>query len=1097
MPIKADSLLTLESDMSRNSTILNINNSTISLSKEGKKHQNSHKTTGKSSTKLVANIEGGEQLISVACRIRPLTEEEILEGSTLIGHKVADDNMIVLMDPLEDSADILRANRSREKQFVFDMVLDARSTQQDVYEGTTKGLLGGVLDGYNATVFAYGATGAGKTYTMLGTEEEPGVMFRTLHDLFIEISKKSDDLMYQVSLSYLEIYNELIRDLLSPSNGFLELREDAKGGVQVAGISELIADTPEEVMYMLHKGNKERTQEPTKANKTSSRSHAVLQVNIKQRNKARKHQQEIRLGKLYMIDLAGSERAAQTQNTGKRMVEGAHINRSLLALGNCINALSEKGSTKYVNYRDSKLTRILKDSLGGNSKTVMIAHVSPASIHFEESRNTLVYADRAKYIRTKLRRNVIDVSYHISQYQQIIQELAHEISTLKDQRHELESRISHLDPRMGLINNEDKLKLEEALKLRESLLQAFKMQISLRKKVLELDNAIMDLNIEVDRHNKIIDNSDSTRREENGDSVLNSKEELKVVEQDKDELEVKRTDAMRELDQCKAKTRKLRDIASKKLTNQEQKEILSLLLKNFEFEIKNIEMQANIFKRDFKLREQDMVILRLEQHRSLCDTLIFQQRRLIIDNNLQIPHDLDELYFLYSRDINDGQLMKDVTGIGSSGRSSGSLMSAATSPKPSGNTFLTQIQEESSVTPSMFDDDFNYLSKIQPKKGENPWSKKTTNKQHDQEKIFQMSNKVPHKVNKSGNSNNKQQIMNAGNFISGNGRGGFDVTNAGPQTTYVTNKDNKNNISMLSASTNDSNANNNIEVIIEKANNQTNNKQLTAKTYNTRNDGGFNPKATVAPGQVLNINTNQRNQPESKKLTQGIAAIAAQRKANQHHKELMQEMQQTNEGLTVSSLAKHDQLSIMFPQNNNNVGMSEYLFEKKNSVLTDGSVKAKKQVKIKDIVQYKLPSDNTYLSDDVALNISKKNGTQGIRKTSLDSPIGLSKMDESANKKAAPSVFSSNANNNKKNKNRSKSNNYAQITNQGFNMNANKTNANNFSINNLTTINTGSSNEKSNINNKTTPKESKIPPSIPNYSKGINISISGTSVLNK
>lgn len=147
----------------------------------------------------------------------------------------------------------------------------------------------------------------------------------------------------------------------------------------------------------------------------------------------RTHTQEVRLGKLYMIDLAGSERAAQTQNTGKRMVEGAHINRSLLALGNCINALSmtyfynyfnfhwvnksellikiyiknvkkgEKGSSKYVNYRDSKLTRILKDSLGGNSKTVMIAHISPASIHFEESRNTLVYADRAKYIKTKVK----------------------------------------------------------------------------------------------------------------------------------------------------------------------------------------------------------------------------------------------------------------------------------------------------------------------------------------------------------------------------------------------------------------------------------------------------------------------------------------------------------------------------------------------------------------------------------------------------------------------------------------------------------------------------------------------------------------------
>ena len=193
----------------------------------------------------------------------------------------------------------------------------------------------------NSNLFSFFSSYSIQIIAMLGTEEEPGIMFRTLHDLFIEISN-TQDLTYQVSMSYLEVYNELIRDLLSPASGFLELREDAKGGVQVAGISEQVAETPQEVMYLLHKGNKERTHEPTKANKTSSRSHAVLQVNIKQRNKVRQHSQEIRLGKLYMIDLAGSERAAQTQNTGKRMVEGAHINRSLLALGNCINALSKR-----------------------------------------------------------------------------------------------------------------------------------------------------------------------------------------------------------------------------------------------------------------------------------------------------------------------------------------------------------------------------------------------------------------------------------------------------------------------------------------------------------------------------------------------------------------------------------------------------------------------------------------------------------------------------------------------------------------------------------------------------------------------------------
>jgi kinesin family protein 18/19 len=140
--------------------------------------------------------------------------------------------------------------------------------------------------------------GAGKTYTMLGTENNPGIMYRTLDELFVEIKKFEDKREYQVSMSYLEIYNELIRDLLTPSSTFLELREDAKGTIQVAGLSEIIANTPEEVMEMLHKGNRARTQEPTKANKTSSRSHAVLQVNIKQRDVTRSHTEQVRFGKM-------------------------------------------------------------------------------------------------------------------------------------------------------------------------------------------------------------------------------------------------------------------------------------------------------------------------------------------------------------------------------------------------------------------------------------------------------------------------------------------------------------------------------------------------------------------------------------------------------------------------------------------------------------------------------------------------------------------------------------------------------------------------------------------------------------------------------
>ncbi|KAF1522107.1 Kinesin-like protein KIF19, partial [Eudyptes sclateri] len=309
---------------------------------------------------------------------------------------------VVLMDPSEDPDDILRANRSRENTFVFDVVFDHRATQEEVYVSTTKSLIGGVISGYNATIFAYGPTGAGKTYTMLGTDCEPGIYIRTLDDLFKAPEATTEEMDYRVSMSYLEIYNKVIRDLLNPSSGFLDLREDPRGSLQIAGIMEVSTTNAQEIMQLLMKGNKQHTQEPTAANRTSSRSRAVLQVTVTQKSRRKAIGKEARIGKLFMVDLAGSERAAQNQ--GKRMKEGAHINRSLLALGNCINALSEKGGSRaqFVNFRDSKLTRLLKDSLGGNSRTVMIAHISPASTSFEESRMTLIYAYRAKNIKTQV-----------------------------------------------------------------------------------------------------------------------------------------------------------------------------------------------------------------------------------------------------------------------------------------------------------------------------------------------------------------------------------------------------------------------------------------------------------------------------------------------------------------------------------------------------------------------------------------------------------------------------------------------------------------------------------------------------------------------
>jgi hypothetical protein len=271
---------------------------------------------------------------------------------------------------------------------------------------------------------------------MLGTEDDPGIMPLTLQELFNKIDEYSSEREYKVKLWYLEIYNENIRDLLSSTDEYLDLREDPNKGVSVANISELNVTSCKDIMQILKRGNKNRTQEATNANETSSRSHAILQVQVEYKEKATGLDAEIKIGKLSLIDLAGSERASATQNRGIRLIEGANINRSLLTLGNCINALceaSEKGTKPYVPYRDSKLTRLLKDSLGGNSRTVMIANVSPSVTTFDDTYNTLKYANRAKNIKTHVQRNVLNVQYHISNYNNVINNLKNEISDLKVQ----------------------------------------------------------------------------------------------------------------------------------------------------------------------------------------------------------------------------------------------------------------------------------------------------------------------------------------------------------------------------------------------------------------------------------------------------------------------------------------------------------------------------------------------------------------------------------------------------------------------------------------------------------------------------------------
>ncbi len=304
-----------------------------------------------------------------------------------------------------------------------------------MYEATTRNLLDSVLDGYNATVFAYGATGCGKTHTITGTVQEPGVIFLTMQELFERIGEREDKVT-EVCLSYLEIYNETIRDLLVPggSKQGLMLREDANQAVSVAGLSSHRPQNVQEVMDMIVRGNEYRTMSPTEANATSSRSHAVLQINVSQKDRNADVNEPHTMATLSIIDLAGSERASATKNRGERLIEGANINKSLLALGGCINALCDPRKRNHVPYRNSKLTRLLKFSLGGNCKTVMIVCVSPSSAHFDETHNTLRYANRAKNIQTKVTRNVYNVNRHVKDFLVKIDEQMALINELRQQQ---------------------------------------------------------------------------------------------------------------------------------------------------------------------------------------------------------------------------------------------------------------------------------------------------------------------------------------------------------------------------------------------------------------------------------------------------------------------------------------------------------------------------------------------------------------------------------------------------------------------------------------------------------------------------------------
>ncbi|XP_016119488.1 centromere-associated protein E-like, partial [Sinocyclocheilus grahami] len=402
-----------------------------------------------------------ESAVKVCVRVRPLIKREESESPEPVQlYWRADKQAIHQLD--DDGA--------QTKSYSFDRVFSAEETTAQLYQDIAKPLVVSAVEGYNGTIFAYGQTSSGKTFTMMGREHNPGVIPLAMADVFKTI-KNCPKKEFLLRVSYMEIYNETVTDLLCESwkRKPLEIREGNYKNVYVADLTEELVTSPEQALSWITKGEKNRHYGKTKMNQRSSRSHTIFRMILESRERSDPASGEnadgaIIVSHLNLVDLAGAERASQTGAEGARFKEGCNINRSLFTLGQVIKKLSDESQKGFLNYRDSKLTRILQNSLGGNAKTVIICTITPATV--DETVSTLQFASAAKRMKNdphvtevsdegallrRYRNEIVDLKRRLQEVSSVTQTTATERESLcqllqeKDQlRREQEDRIKNL-----------------------------------------------------------------------------------------------------------------------------------------------------------------------------------------------------------------------------------------------------------------------------------------------------------------------------------------------------------------------------------------------------------------------------------------------------------------------------------------------------------------------------------------------------------------------------------------------------------------------------------------------------------------------------
>ena len=585
---------------------------------------------------LISKFSKNNMLVAV--RTRPLSKSE-LDDSNFNTISVPEKDVIKLSMPTEyipdDMSGIYLAGEQikilkvKEISYEYDFVFGENTTQEEVYENTTANLIKQVVEGYSATIMAYGATGSGKTYTMVGKGEKIGLMIRAIRDLFNFVKQENKE--YNIKISYIEVYNEVLKDLLSEKKTPPEIRTDPNKGVIIQGAECIKVSNEKEAFKLINLGNKRRTEKQTDRNIFSSRSHAILQIYLeiqdqKKENNIVNINNDVSFGKLYLVDLAGSEKTSASVNT-KSFVETGSINKSLLALSKCINLIVSQNK-KFIPFRESKLTRILQEPLSGNGRIVLIATLSPAVLNFDETMFTLQFANRAKCMKIHMKKNVVEGDKEIiDKYEEYIKNLREEINVVENEINVQKNNMSVEEEKEPKEENKEN---EKVNKLQNDMVKHFKVEIDLRKKMIEEEEQIEQLKNDLNGLDYEMIHKPKVNMVVLNDEYQNKKKEIEKIKQKINEEYIKENELISQRRQYKNAINELN------INNSGNFQIINLF-HIYKYYTNLLENMSNEHRKNINLNEmqrKENKISLLNEQLDLRDLFIDNAKKELNKNNI-------------------------------------------------------------------------------------------------------------------------------------------------------------------------------------------------------------------------------------------------------------------------------------------------------------------------------------------------------------------------------------------------------------------------------------------------------------------------------